>query len=293
MQTLLSQLKAARRCSVPLVAISTPDPWATVEAVCEALRGEMLAVDVPEDENDNPLVPRVEWDYVRGMTGRNAAGQAWVKGLGEFDETQNNPFRALVVAQKLPPGSVLFFHLAHRFIQEPALIQAIANLRDPFKGNQRTLCLLGQGMQLPTELQGDVVALDEPAHDRHVQDPGSTGGAPTDPPGLVGRIEEPEGEPDERRTAVGRLRHGHLVDLLERCVLAHAWASLATHGGPDGPAHLVDIGPGGADLGPRADGAPPAMMSAHFWRLMRGLPASSAGSRSRCAAPPRSPPGSS
>ena len=162
MQALLSQLKSARRCSVPLVSISTPDPWATVEAICEALRGEKLAVDVPAGPDGIPLVARVEWDYVRGMTGRNTAGQEWVKGLGEFDETQHNPFRALVVAQKLPPGAVLFFHLAHRFIQEPAVIQAVANLRDPFKGNQRTLCLLGQGMTLPPELQGDVVALDEP-----------------------------------------------------------------------------------------------------------------------------------
>ena len=39
-ETIIKQLKSARRISTPIVAIETPDPGATVESVCEGINGD-------------------------------------------------------------------------------------------------------------------------------------------------------------------------------------------------------------------------------------------------------------
>lgn len=149
MSKLIQQLKAARRVSVPIVAIQTPDPAATVEAVCEAINGES---------------PKLQWDLVRGFTSLNDAGQTAIADASSTDTTFN-PIAALVAAEKLPRESVLFFHLAHRLIVDQIVLQAVWNLRDKFKLDRRMLILLGSQFQLPAELSGDVVLLDEPLPD--------------------------------------------------------------------------------------------------------------------------------
>lgn len=147
----LDHLKAARRVSVPIVAINTPDPAATIQAVSTAINGESA---------------KVEWDVVRGLTGLNELGAAAVAQVcGEFDETKSNPTMAFVKAAELPRDSVLFVHLASRWIQEPPVIQALWNLRDRFKRNRRTCVLLSRQLSVPLELQDDVIVIDEPLPD--------------------------------------------------------------------------------------------------------------------------------
>lgn len=149
MSDLLTQLKAARRVSVPLVAINTPDSGACIAAVCEAINGD---------------TPKVEWDYIRGMRPRSKSGEAFIaKIAGENgDDTVMNPVGAMKAAVDLPQDGVLFVHLANRWIVEPGVIQAIWNLRDIFKANHRTLVLLAKHCELPAELSEDVLVFDEP-----------------------------------------------------------------------------------------------------------------------------------
>lgn len=149
--TWLETLKAARRVSAPIVAINTPDPAATIRAVCQAVNGGS---------------PAVEWDVVRGLTGLNKAGaEAAAAVTGEFDETKHNPTAALVKAADLPRESVLFVHLAGRWLTEPAVVQALWNLRDRFKRDRRTCVLLSRQLSVPLELQDDVIVIDEPLPD--------------------------------------------------------------------------------------------------------------------------------
>lgn len=145
--SIIDQIKAARRVSVPLVVINTPDSGATIDAVCAAVNGKH---------------PKLAWDYIRGMMPLNESGTEWVATLGEQDPTISNPVEALVSANKLPAESILFIHLANRWIVDPAVIQAAWNLRDSFKQNRRLCVLLGKHVELPTELSDDVVVLDEP-----------------------------------------------------------------------------------------------------------------------------------
>ena len=146
---LVAQFRAARRVSVPLVAVTTPDPAATIHLLSDALK---------------EAVPRLVWDVVTGVRALNAvAAPARGKITGDKrDPTIGNPQELFKLAADLPPQTVLFVHMAHRWVTSPPVIQALWNLRDEFKKNRRTVVLLGPGMDLPSELAGDVVVMDDP-----------------------------------------------------------------------------------------------------------------------------------
>lgn len=143
------QVRNARRVSTPLVAINTPDPAATIKAVCVAI----------ESSNQGTPPVKVQWDYVQGYTGLNDAGREWSK---QHEGTEANPFGALVAAHQLPDGALLFIHLASAWLPEPQIIQATWNLRDAFKANQRMVIFLAKCLILPAELSDDVTTFDEP-----------------------------------------------------------------------------------------------------------------------------------
>lgn len=152
----IEQIKSARRVSVPIIAINTPDPESTIRTVCEVVNGD---------------APKLEWDVVSGLSGRNNAGTAAVASVtgGEYDDTKGNPIECLVKAAKLPGESILFVHLAPRWWADShssgPYVQALWNLRDRFKRNHRMVILLGRHVELPQELQDDVIVIDEPLPD--------------------------------------------------------------------------------------------------------------------------------
>jgi hypothetical protein len=143
------QIKTARRVSAPLVGINTPDPAATIGAVCAG--------------NDLADVIVVEWDFIRGLRSISDAGKDWIaKVTSEFDGTIGNPVGALTIAAKLEEDGILFIHMAPRWFSEDAFVQAAWNLRDSFKANSRMIVFLGKQITLPMELADDVLIFDEP-----------------------------------------------------------------------------------------------------------------------------------
>lgn len=140
-------LKSVRRVSTPLVGIETPDPQATIDIICRGL---------------NSGAPKIVWDVAAGLTARNEKGSAVIKELvTDYDKTEGNPPEVVQLAHRLPDSSILFIQMANRFLDDPLFVQAIANLRDRFKQNKRTLILLGPSLTLPPELTGDVVMFSE------------------------------------------------------------------------------------------------------------------------------------
>jgi len=152
MVTMLEQFAAARQAGVPIVIIRTADQIATVDALTAA-------------SSDYPVV---QWDAVRGIAGRNAAGQATVKTAGIKKDDTIGFTEAMLAAQLLPKTTLLCVFNAQRQLQsqEPIAIagaaQAVANLRDEFKRNFRMLVLLGPHFALPVELDQDVVTFEDP-----------------------------------------------------------------------------------------------------------------------------------
>jgi len=153
-ESLVKNFKAARRASVPLVAVTTPDPAETINRLVESLNGK--AKDLPV----------LVWDIVQGLVARSEAGKAARADMvGDQDSTVGDPRALAVVALKLPAEGLVFMHLANRWLVDPGLVQALWNLRDRLKVDRRMLVLLGPAIDLPPELSGDVVVFDEPLPD--------------------------------------------------------------------------------------------------------------------------------
>lgn len=162
---LIKQFRAARQVGTPIVKIDTPDAAATIDR----LRSNAIAASTPI----------VLHDVVQGWRPGNEAGLDAIRevmralaaeaGGGAPPEPRDvtaNPIDCMVNAPRLPEKTVLFAINAHRFCADMSTnavqyVQAVSNLRDLFKGDLRTLVLLGPSVALPPELSGDVLPLDE------------------------------------------------------------------------------------------------------------------------------------
>ena len=152
----LEKLGHARRVSVPLLAINTPDQASTVRAVAERFGA-----------NGN-AVPIVQWDVCRGVLAINKAGLevAAMTGDGEDDVTIGQPTVFLAKAAIYPSETIAFVLNAQSYWDvSPAVPQGVSNLRDLYKADRRMLILLGPDVQPPAVLKDDVVLLDEPLPD--------------------------------------------------------------------------------------------------------------------------------
>src|SRR3990167_2742180 len=173
---LIDRIKAARNASVPLIAITTPDPAAVMQAIREGLGSN--------GDGKAPL-PMFRWDALRGLAAYNMAGAESLTTMGVSAEGLSRDTTllsdCLAFAVRLPGessseteekkrGSILFVLNAHRFLNPSVQGSAVAaqgvwNLRDVFKQNRRTLILLAPQILLPQELQQDVIVFDDPLPD--------------------------------------------------------------------------------------------------------------------------------
>ncbi|MFN3653507.1 MAG: AAA family ATPase [Armatimonadota bacterium] len=146
----LADFKSARRVGTPLLAVVTADPAATQRLLSQQLKEG---------------TPLLQWDTVEGLGALNEPGREALLRLYPDPEAQKasaNPLYALQDVKKLEPHSVLFLHNLHRFLEDPAVCQGLWNLRDWFKTSRRMAVVLCPYLELPPELQQDVVLLEEP-----------------------------------------------------------------------------------------------------------------------------------
>lgn len=175
--TLLDHLFMARRVSTPLIAVSTPDPAATLRTI----RGKF------EDGAKTPI-PVFRWDAMNGIMPLNKLATEWMKknvneNSSEWQGMTANPGAMLGMAAAMPGeerqnpsdvtsslvsrGTILFAMNLHRFFEDRPgidngpIIQGIWNLRDPFKGNRRTLIMMSPSFKFPPEIAQDVIHFDE------------------------------------------------------------------------------------------------------------------------------------
>lgn len=165
---MLSQAFAkARAASVPIVAVKTPDPAQTISSIMALYKGD-----------NQPAA--FQWDVARGLRALNKlALDALNRMKSDPDQPMEmfyaetmNPVSTLTKAIQTPGwdqrsgsrGSIVFMQFLHQYLENPAVVQAIWNLRDEFK-NRRTLVMLAPDWNLPPELSQDVLLLDEPLPD--------------------------------------------------------------------------------------------------------------------------------
>jgi hypothetical protein len=152
MEEFVSAFHAARCVSTPLVAIRTADPASTTYFLTDTLK---------QSRQPPPLLG---WDVIRGLYAiGKESGEELARVLGDREAVTVGPADALSLAQQLGENGLLLYSNAHRFWNEPDVMQGIWNLRDSFKATGRMLVLLSvPGATLPAELGQDVLVLDEP-----------------------------------------------------------------------------------------------------------------------------------
>lgn len=160
-KSMVDQFLLARAVGTPLISIISPDPEITITRLISGLQSN-------EKVTTDAIAPIIQWDCIRGWKPRNKAGTEAIKTvLKKFEveiETTRSPIRHLIFAEELPHGSVLFILNAHHRthqMEKPDFWQALWNLRDPFKSTFRTAVILSPAIQLPIDVSGDILTIDE------------------------------------------------------------------------------------------------------------------------------------
>jgi hypothetical protein len=177
------QFRAAIRAATPLIAVRTPDPAQTIEAIKSAFTTPTNGAKKEAVDAEPP--PVLAWDIVRGVQWQNKPGvaAAWFSFLGKADGLEplprtpealqeaaealtlktQNLVETLSIAQRMPETAILCIHNAHLYYRREDVLQGIWNCRDTFKADQRAIVLLTTlGATLPPEIAGDVMSFDEP-----------------------------------------------------------------------------------------------------------------------------------
>jgi hypothetical protein len=152
-----------RRAGVPLVVVSTADSASFAHELIKGIPEMVLSNEWNEDISLRERnVAIFGWDAVRGVTALNEiAGTR----LGEVHENPaalgGKPDIALQKLQGIADNAIVLLNMKQEWLSDPVVKQGIANLRDPFSENYRMLMIIGNELQIPFELTGDVVFLDE------------------------------------------------------------------------------------------------------------------------------------
>jgi hypothetical protein len=148
----VERFQAARNVGTPLIALETADQ---VESASTIGRGT-------QD-------PCLWWDCAAGVRGVNSQGADAVAESFQDPALTLNIVEFLgAAATRLPQDSVLFIALAHRLIEEPVVVQAILNLREPWKSStgksagSALVMLIQPGSKLPSEMSQDVLLVERP-----------------------------------------------------------------------------------------------------------------------------------
>lgn len=124
--------------------------------------------------------PIFTWDCVRGIISFNDAAREIeenIFGMSENERRSNttNPSDLLNICRRfdkkdqstcLPENTYIYMASMQRFVQDPYVMQGIANLRDWFKSRGSMIILLFNIVQLPEELTNDVLVIKDPLPDR-------------------------------------------------------------------------------------------------------------------------------
>ena len=109
-----SAFHAARCVSTPLVAVRTADPASTTYFLTDALK---------QSRQPPPLLG---WDVIRGLYAiGKESGEELARVLGDREAATVGPADALSLSQQLGENGLLLYSNAHRFWDEPGVMQGI------------------------------------------------------------------------------------------------------------------------------------------------------------------------
>lgn len=157
-----SKILGAKKVGTPLIGITTSDAEATIDGLYKTIRAFPKLADC--------MI--VQWDLHRGIVPLGKVSKEVLDKLFAMNgqeispEELKDPTTALTFAERFPEDSVLFIHNAHKFVHEIVVSQPLANLRNLFKQDGRTIIMLGPELPMPSHLQESVLMFDEPLPSR-------------------------------------------------------------------------------------------------------------------------------
>ncbi len=154
--------RTARARGVPLVALESADPGASIQKCITGLNGK------------GDHTPLIQWDLIRGARGLNTRGESVLANF--TDDNLNDPTSMLTafvskandlrIPHSEDPdrrvGAIIFAVHFNRFLEETGVMQALWNARDEFEAAGVLFCLLGPAFRLPSELKNDLITITEP-----------------------------------------------------------------------------------------------------------------------------------
>jgi len=167
----LERYSRMRSAGVPIIVAATPDPNDFVSDILVNVKGFAEANDWNESrvEREVTNVSFYGWDSVRGLIAYNDNARNEIQNVSDAPERMGGkPDVILKSINRVPENSVVFMMMKQEHLSDPVVRQGIANVRDEFKANYRTLILIGQQLQMPFELTGDVLYIDEELPSREV-----------------------------------------------------------------------------------------------------------------------------
>ncbi len=159
--------------STPIIAITTPDPVSTITDIADWYKSTETFVFC--------------WDIVSGFTLNERSAAFWTSLGNSLTEATTIPdseknamlltynqmgrggdaSSALELCKYFPPNSIVIIKHADVLLEDPKLQQAIMNLRNSFKSNNRSIVLVSSWFTLPICLRNDTVVIDEPLPSRN------------------------------------------------------------------------------------------------------------------------------
>jgi hypothetical protein len=153
-----NMIKEYRSHGVPLLALECADPTEVTVAAVNEMSG-----------NGNPA-PIMVWDMVKGLEGVNDAGTQAAATINKGPDAAiatGNPVECLRALTGCPNRSVVVMYgMASLLQREPAIVQALWNLRSDIKPSGSIVVLtVPLGYKLPSELSNDVMTAVVPLPD--------------------------------------------------------------------------------------------------------------------------------
>ena len=176
-KTFIENFTDARRVSTPFVAVRTPDPMSTIRSVVKSLDDRAQADKRCVSAKETPLIT---WDSIHGLKGWNAGTDGECLGaqaLTRMVALANQQGQEIALGASVDlaialsilefageENIIVFAHNPHLiWATDVKVTQAIWNLRELNTANGNLLVLMiGDGVDLPVELQQDVLTLTEP-----------------------------------------------------------------------------------------------------------------------------------
>jgi hypothetical protein len=149
---IIEEISRCRQRGVPIISVTSADQAALASLIKAQCNGS---------------VPLIRHDVIHGAIAMNDPGSDAIAALQcDVAQTQS-PVEWLALCERLQEKTLVIMMNAQLWLgSAQGATQAVSNLRDLFKSDQRTLILLSPQLQIPLELQSDIVPLDESLPDR-------------------------------------------------------------------------------------------------------------------------------